>query len=202
MIAVHATTADLDQAAIVLNAAFAADPVQQWLFAPAVDPEGSRMEFFRFFVGEYFELGHVYVTHGPTGVSGAALWAPPDRHILHEDRIPALLDVVVPALGDETFPRLSELARTNDFKPAEPHFYLGVLGVDPTQQGGGIGGALVEPVLAACDAAGFVAHLESSNPANIPFYERLGFVASDAYRCGADDGPLMTIMARPPRPAV
>ena len=55
-------------------------------------------------------------------------------------------------------------------------------------------------VLAASAAAGSLAHLESSNPVNIPFYERLGFVASDAYRCGGDDGPLMTIMARPPAP--
>lgn len=197
MAAVHATAADLDQAAIALHRAFAADPVQQWLFEPAADPDGARLEFFRFFVGEYFELGHVYVTHGPSGVTGAALWAPPDRHILHEHRIPALLEVVVPVLGDETYPRLSELARTNDFKPVEPHFYLGVLGVDPAHQGEGIGGVLVEPALAACDSGGFVAHLESSNPVNIPFYERLGFATSDAYRCGGDDGPLMTIMSRP-----
>lgn len=199
MVAVHATAADLDATSLALAGAFAADPVQQWLFAPAADPDASRLEFFRFFVGEYFAIGHVYVEHGPGGVIGAALWAPPDRNILHDDRIPALLEVVVPALGDETIPRLGELARTADFRPAEPHFYLGVLGVDPGHQGAGIGVRLVESVIAECDRGGFLAHLESSNPVNIPFYERLGFVATDEFRCGGDDGPLMTIMARQPR---
>lgn len=199
MVAVHATAADLAATSRALSAAFSADPVQQWLFAPAADPESSRADFFRFFVGEYFDIGHVYVEHGPGGVAGAALWAPPDRNILHDDRIPALLEVVAPALGDETIPRLGELARTAEFRPVEPHFYLGILGVDPSHQGAGVGVRLVESVLAECDRGGFLAHLESSNPMNIPFYERLGFVATDEFRCGGDDGPLMTIMARQPR---
>lgn len=196
--AVHATAADLDQTATVLSDAFAADPVQQWLWEPAADPHASRLEFFRFFVGEYFALGHVYVVHDASGVVGAALWAPPDRNILGEDRIPALLEVVVPAIGDETFPRLGELAKAAEQRPAVPHFYLGILGVAPRAQGRGLGERLVVPVLDACDVAGFVAHLESSNPANISFYERLGFVTADAYRCGGADGPLMTIMTRQP----
>ena len=58
---------------------------------------------------------------------------------------------------------------------------------------------LVAPVLAACDQGGFVAHLESSNPRNIGFYERLGFITTEAFRCGSESGPLMTVMRRQPR---
>ena len=38
-VAVHATAADLVAVTDVHVDAFAADPVQQWLFAPAADPE-------------------------------------------------------------------------------------------------------------------------------------------------------------------
>ena len=53
-------------------------------------------------------------------------------------------------------------------------------------------------MLAECDRTGCIAHLESSNPRNVPFYERHGFVVEAEYRCGGD-GPLMTMMTRQPR---
>ena len=182
-----------------LSAAFADDPVQQWLFEPAADPDAARGRFFRFFVDEYFALGHAYVCHGADGPSGAALWAPPDRETLQGARVEALLALVGADLGDDTIPRLSELARAAESHPPEPHFYLGILGVAPDHQGEGLGAHLVEPILADCDRMGFIAHLESSNPRNIGFYERLGFVTSDSFRCGGESGPLMTIMTRQPR---
>ncbi len=204
--AIHAVGGELDAIASTLSAAFAADPVQQWLFEPAADPDAARGRFFRFFVGEYFALGHTYRIRGAddgaggvASIAGAALWAPPDRDILHGDRVDAFLAVVTADLGEQTIPRLTELVRASEARPTEPHFYLGILGVDPARQGEGLGAVLVEGVLEACDRGGFVAHLESSNPRNLGFYERLGFVATDSFRCGSASGPLMTIMSRSPR---
>lgn len=199
---VHAVAADLDAVARTLSAAFAADPVQQWLFEPAADPDAARGRFFRFFVREYFELGHTYLLPGPkpgATPAGAALWAPPDRDTLRrDDRVGALLELVTADLGDDTIPRLGELARAHEARPAVPHFYLGILGVDPDRQGEGLGEALIASVLETCDRSGFVAHLESSNPRNIGFYERLGFETVESFRCGSASGPLMTVMTRPP----
>ena len=197
--AVHALAAELDDVGRSLSDAFADDPVEHWLWEPAADPDAARQRFLRFLVDEYFALGHVYVERGSGGRTGAAMWAPPDRSILPESSIPALLSMVEELIGDEAIPRLSELARTNDHRPAEPHFYLGVLGVHPDQQGKRLGGVLVEPILEACDRGGVLAHLESSNPRNIGFYERLGFVTTDEFRCGGPSGPVMTIMQRRPR---
>jgi GNAT superfamily N-acetyltransferase len=126
------------------------------------------------------------------------MWAPPDRDILQGGRVSDLIALVTELLGDEAIPRLTELARAAEYRPPEPHFYLGILGVAPGHQGKGLGGVLVEPVLEACDRGGFVAHLESSNPRNLGFYERLGFVATDEYRLGGAAGPLLTIMRRTP----
>ena len=196
-VAVHATAADLGAVTEVLTAAFADDPVQQWLFAPAADPEAGRRALFEIFVPDYFWLGHTLVVADHAGIAGAALWAPPDRSALQGERVQDLLDALVPHLGDETLPRLGELARTHDHRPAEPHFYLGVLGVDPSRQSRGHGSTLLAPTLAECDRTGTVAHLESSNERNVPFYERHGFRVTTDYRCGGD-GPRMTIMTRPP----
>ena len=197
--AVHAGHAVDDQRAAVgatLSAAFADDPVQQWLWDGAADPAAARLRFLRFFVDEYFPLGHVYVVGD---VGGAALWAPPDGDVLHGPSVDDLLALVGAAIGDQALPRLAELARSSALRPLAPHFYLGVLGVDPDRQGLGLGHVLVEPVLAVCDRDGIPAHLESSNPRNLSFYERLGFSAIGDFRCGGRAGPLMTIMHRTPR---
>lgn len=194
---VHATAADLDSLAVALADSFADDPVQQWLFAGAADYRGALRRFFRFFVDEYFAIGHVYVLRG-SPASGGAMWAPPDRDILHDGgRIEQFLAMVQDDVGCDPTERLMELARSSDYRPKSPHFYLGILGVSPAAQGDGIGGDLIAPILASCDEAGVVAHLESSNPRNLGFYERLGFETVDEYRCGGD--PLMTIMTRSPR---
>lgn len=199
-VAVHATAADLPAVSGAVAASFADDPVMQWLFETSADPDDARGRFFHFFTEEYFGLGHVYTVavDGTGGSSGAALWAPPDRHILGGDRVTALITLVTDLLGDEAMPRLSELGRAAEYRPREPHFYLGILGVSPEHQGRGLGGTLVAPVLDACDRGGFVAHLESSNPRNLGFYERLGFVATDEYRIGPATGPVLTVMRRPP----
>ncbi len=194
---VHATSTELDTLSTVLADSFADDPVQRWLFAGSADHRASLGRFFRFFVDEYFSLGHVYLVRGASN-AGGAMWAPPDRDILHDEaRLAELITLVQTEIGEDPTPRLMELARAAEYRPTSPHFYLGILGVAPASQGAGIGGDLVTPMLANCDEAGIVAHLESSNPRNIGFYERLGFETVDEYRCGGD--PLMTIMTRSPR---
>ena len=51
-----------------------------------------------------------------------------------------------------------------------------VIGVDPTHRHKGYGSLLLRHGLAQCDRDHATAYLESSNPANIPLYERHGFV--------------------------
>jgi len=58
---------------------------------------------------------------------------------------------------------------------ASPHWYLMALGVAPDHRGAGIGGTLIEPVLARADAAGVPCYLETQTERNVSFYERRGF---------------------------
>ena len=79
----------------------------------------------------------------------------------------------------------------------EEHWYLPMIGVDPSQQGRGIGSALLQHALAPCDEQGLPAYLESSNPANVPLYQRHGFEVLGEIQIGSS--PVVYPMLRRPR---
>jgi GNAT superfamily N-acetyltransferase len=64
------------------------------------------------------------------------------------------------------------------FAPAVPHYYLGVIGVDPARHGQGIGMRLISSFCALSEADGLShgVYLETGEPSNVRFYERAGFV--------------------------
>ena len=55
------------------------------------------------------------------------------------------------------------------------HWYLLGLGVEPSLQSRGVGGALLQPVLASADREKLVCYLQTNNEHNIPFYAHYGF---------------------------
>jgi GNAT superfamily N-acetyltransferase len=59
--------------------------------------------------------------------------------------------------------------------PKEKYWYISILGVDPRSQGQGYGTRLLTPVLERARREGVISYLETANPKNLPFYERLGF---------------------------
>ncbi len=59
--------------------------------------------------------------------------------------------------------------------PPEPHLYLNVIGVDPSQQRTGAGTALLHWMLARIDGDGLAAFLDTSEPNNLGYYQRFGF---------------------------
>jgi ribosomal protein S18 acetylase RimI-like enzyme len=83
------------------------------------------------------------------------------------------------------------------YHPAEPHWYLPLIGVDPTHQNRGYGSALLRHALLQCDRDHVAAYLESSNPANIPLYERHGFTVLGTIQVGSS--PPITPMLRAAR---
>jgi ribosomal protein S18 acetylase RimI-like enzyme len=82
--------------------------------------------------------------------------------------------------------------------PTEPHWYLVVLGVRPSHQGHGHGSRLVTAGLRDADRDGTAAHLETSEPANVAFYQRFGFTVVDHALPLVPDGPTHIAMRRPP----
>ena len=54
-------------------------------------------------------------------------------------------------------------------------WYLFILGVEPSVQRRGLGGALMRPVLERADIEQLVCYLETENERNVPFYLKHGF---------------------------
>ena len=67
---------------------------------------------------------------------------------------------------------------------------------DPASRGRGYGSALLRHALQRCDRENAPAYLESSNPRNIPLYERYGFKALGSIQSGSS--PTLVPMLRPP----
>jgi ribosomal protein S18 acetylase RimI-like enzyme len=89
------------------------------------------------------------------------------------------------------------LEQMDKYHPHEPHWYLPMIGVDPIQQGRGFGSVLLQHALAVCDRDGMPAYLESSNPKNVPLYQRHGFEVTGTVQAGSS--PTIFPMLRRPR---
>ena len=85
--------------------------------------------------------------------------------------------------------------------PAEPHWHLAFMAVEPDQQGQGLGNLLMSHVLTRIDHSGAAAYLEATNPDNQRLYRRHGFTDMTPCTLHVNDGtPVFHRMWRPPRP--
>ena len=78
-----------------------------------------------------------------------------------------------------------------------PHFYLSLLGTASAQRGQGLGMALLGEDLSRIDEDHMPAYLESSNPANLGRYERVGFRPVGEFPL-PEGNVVVTTMWRPP----
>lgn len=134
--------------------------------------------------GTAHRVGHV----------GAALWLAPGVYPDGEKIGVLMAETIPPALQKDGEMLMEQM---NRFHPQEPHWYLPLIGIDPAHQGKGLGAALFQHQLAICDRDGAPAYLESSNPRNIPLYERHGFEALGRIQAGSS--PIMVPMLRRPQ---
>jgi ribosomal protein S18 acetylase RimI-like enzyme len=124
----------------------------------------------------------------------AALWIPPGVEP-DEAALVELIETTAPP--DKLESVFGLLEQMGEFHPAEPHWYLPLIGTDPAQQRRGHGSALLRHALARCDADQVPAYLEASSPSNVPLYERHGFDSIGLIQVGSS--PPITPMVRHPR---
>ena len=186
-----ATAADHDGVVDVIVMAFTADPTARWLYPDSRDYLRHCPDFMRAFGGRAFEHG---TAHFIEGMCGAALWLPPGVGPDEEAVTRVLKRTVDDGRHDEVFALFEQM---DHYHPTEPHWYLPLIGVDPAHHRKGLGSALMKHALRLCDGDGLPAYLESSNPENIPLYERHGFEPLGTIQVGSS--PPLCPMLRQPR---
>lgn len=188
---VSAGKADEAKAIATVALAFASDPMMRWSFPDPAKYMTVVPDFLRAFGGNA-------VTNGTADVAGefaaVALWLPPGVEPDGE-AMGKIIENHMPAENMEDGGGLVE--QMNKFHPHEPHWYLPLIGTDPAHQGKGYGAALMTHAMKRCDESRLPAYLESSNPANVPFYERFGFKVMGKIQQGSS--PLLTPMLRTAR---
>ena len=184
---------DFGPLAEMLSRAFYDDPVTAWFYP---DDERRLRHARRFFGIRLRQLADQQLIYTTPELSGAALWTHPGRwreDLRQSLMLIPMLPVLLPRIVRSTH-AVREIERRH---PAAPHYYLSVLGTEPEQQGGGIGSALLGPVLRSCDSDGMWAYLECSKEGNVDFYVRHGFAVTE--RIELPEGPPLWLMWREPR---
>jgi GNAT superfamily N-acetyltransferase len=125
-------------------------------------------------------------------VHGVAIWFQPDAPPPTEsDFVATGISAVPELLGNQSWERLKRLLNHLDELHVrtvpEPHWYLTVLGVDPTWQRRGVGMSLMQPVFEAADREGVRCYLESPTAENTRYYAQRGFeTARETVVAGSD----------------
>jgi GNAT superfamily N-acetyltransferase len=183
----------------MLARAFDDDAWFRWLLPDAPRRYAVLRRFFGAGVTDSRLHGRVDVAVEDNLIAAAACWLPPGAYPPSVGR--QLRQGLAVAAAVPSFPKrvgiavrvLNELQRVH---PKDEHWYLAILGTDPSRWRRGLGSRLLEPVLAGADEEGIPCYLETQAERNLAFYGRHGFSVVQEVRVAGCPLPLWT-MRRP-----
>ncbi|MCV7302877.1 GNAT family N-acetyltransferase [Mycobacterium barrassiae] len=185
--------------ATVLARAFYDDPVMSWMLP---DDRTRLKSLTRAFSGlarhHFLPRAGSEVARRDGSVGAATLWDPPGQRKAGWFEQLAMMPVMLWAFRSRAQASMQVMELMEEHHPEEPHWYLMVIGSDPSVRGAGFGQALMRSRLDRCDAEGVPAYLENSNPRNESYYLRFGFEVMGEIKL-PDGGPSMWPMWREPR---
>lgn len=190
-----ATTGELPAIGRALAAAFADDPIWNWICAPGRNGSADAARWFAADARAKLKDGGEVLVDDQ--VRAAAIWAAPDHWRGTPGELATILMPSLRLFRTRTVKALALQRHMEKVHLREPHWYLAVLGTHPDHQGHGLGGALIRGITDRCDEQGLAAYLESSKEKNVPYYERHGFVVTDTV--SVKDSPPLWLMRREPR---
>ncbi|HEV2922966.1 MAG TPA: hypothetical protein VGW98_02970 [Solirubrobacteraceae bacterium] len=179
-----------------LASAFFEDPVWgRWTFPEPARRAAGLYGLLRFWVAGALRYPWVRITDAAEAV---AVWLPPGAPEMSSEQEAELEAFVWEALGPRAHEVLSLFEAFDEHHPTqEPHYYLSLWGTHQVHAGRGLGTALIDDNLARIDTERMPAYLESTNAANLPRYEALGFHRRAKF--GPVGGPVITTMWREAR---
>ena len=181
----------------VLARAFESDPMGAYLFPDPTLRLLQMEQMFKLFLRKIYLPQQETYTVGE--LMGGSLWLPPGKYPASTLQQLSLLTGFIQLFGMRRTPSIfRDIDHMEKMHPRkQPHWYLAFLGIEPTEQGKGMGGALLLPVLNRCDAERMPAYLETSNERNLSLYQRHGFQVIK--ECDFDKGPHFWGMWRNPQ---
>ncbi len=190
--------ADVRELSKVLARAFYDDPVMMFMLPEDKARVKALPRMFTTLTRHHFlSRGGSEVASRDGSIGAATLWDPPGQRKssrLEELMMMPTMAWLLRSRGRETqaLGRVMEQAH-----PEEPHWYLMVIGSDPSVRGTGFGQALMRSRLDRCDAERAPAYLEASKEELLAYYGRFGFEQIGEIQI--PDGPKMWPMWRAPR---
>ena len=190
--------AEHDAVAQDLAAAFAADPVVDWVVRADERRPQAQLAFFRLIVSIYAaEKPRIY---RPAGGGAAAIWVRSEDAAKSSlaDEIRAF-GVFIGVCGFSRLPRVSQVRTAMDANHpgGPPHDYLAFLGVRPEAQGRGIGSRLLRAHTVRLDEQRRPAYLETGNERTLTLYRSHGFEVTGRFVAGRGGPPMWSLWREP-----
>lgn len=143
--------------------------------------------------------GEVYGTSDGAGIAG---WLGPDTPLsTFFQQVQAGLLRLPFVFGPGGFMKLlaydAVARRLHHQYASEPHWFLLAIGVEPSQQGRGLGSQLLAPMLARADAERMPCWLDTHEEKNVRLYQRHGFEISERAEVPGHPLPVYGMLRRP-----
>ena len=186
---------DLDHVTETITLAFANDPIWEVALRRPDGRTDHHAAYWRMFVDGAMRYGSIRMAEDRGAVS---IWIPPDGTELTDAGAAELDSMIEAVLDPPSVVAMRELYRRFEASRAgrPAHYYLSLLATHPDHAGRRVGQRLLADDLAAWDAEGVPAYLESTNRLNNHRYERAGFGADGGFSAVLDD-TWITAMWRP-----
>ena len=190
------TRSDIAQAASVLAAAFADDPVICHLWADHPQTEPRLATFFRTtLTNHHLAGGGVDVVRSDdNAIAAVAIWNPPGQWQTSTLALVREAPELLWALRDRIPTALKVRGEFDRVHPIDPHWYLCNIGTSPSHRSRGFATQLLEHRLSSCDKRNESAYLVCTRERTIPLYEKVGFRVTAPLPLS--DGPLLWSMWR------
>ena len=176
----------------LLARAYAADPLLAWVFPDAQDRPEATAAWLGVSVERYLAAGEVEEAREDGVLTAVALWRQPTTALTGPpDLLPTAGGLLRAIIGPDRAAAVAAGFAAAPRPPDDvPGAYLHFLAVAPGAQGRGLGGRLLDRVLARSRADGVPLRLDTTNPANLPFYGSHGLTVAAEARLGPT-GPLI-----------
>ena len=187
--------ADHPDVVATLAVAFAQDPVLSFLYEDPGTRPAMLAAFFAARLAGGIGIDEVLAVDG---CASAAVWVPPQGSDDPGPDFGGVIAATMSLLGEEkAMQKFVALQPILEAHPQTPHWYLAFVGTRSEGRGRGLASSLIAAVTDRCDVESVPAYLESSDPANVPLYERHGFSVTGEVEIA--DGPTIPLMWRDPQ---